>query len=187
MLSLLAQWAGVDPYDLYFDLYKGSAYDIAASRMNQPFLYKVFEQRPQISTIDFNPTFKDKLFFVYLGQKQHSLAEVSEYRKLKRSEKLIDKISTISEHLVSCNDLIDFEHLLTEHEERLAVYLKKSTLQSRLFMDYTEGIVKSLGAWGGDFVLMTSHRGREYLDNYLKRRNLSPCFTYDEMVKYSNE
>ena len=186
LLSLLAQWAGIDPYDLYFDLFKGSAYDIAASRMNQPFLYKVFIQFPQISSIDFNPTFKDKLFFVYLGQKQHSLTEVSEYRKLQRPDNLIDTISSISERLVSCNDLIDFEHLLSEHEERLALYLKKSAIQNRQFMDYTKGIVKSLGAWGGDFVLMTCHRGKEYLDNYLSKKNLKPCFTYDEIVKYEN-
>jgi hypothetical protein len=42
--------------------------------------------------------------------------------------------------------------------------------------------VKSLGAWGGDFVLMTNSRSDKELKAYLHAHNLKVVFKFDELI-----
>jgi hypothetical protein len=39
-----------------------------------------------------------------------------------------------------------------------------------------------LGAWGGDFILMTWRDGFDELKKYLPTKNLNTVFKYDEIV-----
>jgi len=43
--------------------------------------------------------------------------------------------------------------------------------------------VKSLGAWGGDFVLVTSNRPEEETRNYFNEKGLEVFLRYDEIIK----
>ncbi len=47
---------------------------------------------------------------------------------------------------------MEFEELLILHEKLISKAIGISPIQERLFSDY-KGVIKSLGAWGGDFVL----------------------------------
>jgi hypothetical protein len=42
--------------------------------------------------------------------------------------------------------------------------------------------VKSLGAWGGDFVLLTNSRTKEELMGYLKTKNINTVFNWEELI-----
>jgi hypothetical protein len=60
---------------------------------------------------------------------------------------------------------------LQEHESIIRILIGEETIQNRLFPDYRWGTVKSLGAWGGDFVLVTG-APQNVLDYFMKEKKL---------------
>jgi hypothetical protein len=74
-----------------------------------------------------------------------------------------------------------FEALLTRHEERIASALQLTPVGERLFPDYW-GKVKSLGAWGGDFVLLSSQRPEAETRNYFLEKGFSTLIPYDTLI-----
>lgn len=182
IISNIAQWADVDPFNLHFHMSKGSGYDIACAQTHSPILYSVLNELPKYSVVNFFPPFVDYLFFIYLNQKQISDIEVKEYSKLKANLDLAtctNEISKISDKIIACNDLKEFEDLINQHEYILSHILQKETIKEKLFPMYP-GAIKSLGAWGGDFILATGS-----IDNmqYFKDKGYSTIIPYSEMAK----
>jgi len=56
--------------------------------------------------------------------------------------------------------------------------LELQTVQEALFEDF-DGVIKSLGAWGGDFVLAVS---KENPTGYFKERGFEVVIPYSEMI-----
>ena len=56
--------------------------------------------------------------------------------------------------------------------------LELQTVQEVLFSDF-KGIVKSLGAWGGDFVMVIS---KENPTDYFKERGFTVVVPYNDMI-----
>lgn len=157
LINNLAQWARVDPYALLWKAFGGSGYDIACARHNRPLTYRVEAGEPQVREIGFNPIFKDSLFFVHLNRKQSSKAAIAAYRAQRGNrEALVQRITEITQVLVRAATLTEFEALLEEHEALMSQALGLPTVKERLFPDHP-GAIKSLGAWGGDFVLVSGN------------------------------
>jgi hypothetical protein len=74
-----------------------------------------------------------------------------------------------------------FEELINEHEQLVGSLLKQIKVKDELFAGYW-GSVKSLGAWGGDFVMLTNNRSRDELTAYLAERNITTVLSWNEMV-----
>jgi hypothetical protein len=55
---------------------------------------------------------------------------------------------------------------------------KRQSIKSRLFNDF-KGAIKSLGAWGGDFVLVTSETDPTH---YFKSKGFDTIIRYEDMV-----
>ena len=162
LVANLAKWSGVDPIKLMHAAFKGSGYDVAVGMENAAIVYDLRQNKPNWNTTDWVPSFSDRLFFVYLGQKQNSEKEVMAFEKEMLSKDDINFFDRITNDLMTAQDLSSFESLIVQHEERMAQILNRHTVKKRLFADYS-GAVKSLGAWGGDFVLATgSVKEREY-------------------------
>jgi mevalonate kinase len=162
LVANLAKWSGVDPIKLMHAAFKGSGYDVAVGMENAAIVYDLNKDKPNWSITDWAPSFSDRLFFVYLGQKQNSEKEVMAFEKESLSKNDIDFFDQITNDLMMAKDLSSFESLIAQHEERMAQILNRHTVKERLFADYS-GAVKSLGAWGGDFVLATGcEKEREY-------------------------
>lgn len=179
LINNIAQWAQVDAYKLQFKCFGGSGYDIACAQHNQPILYQLQKQKPLVKTLDFYPDFKDQLYFVYLNQKQNSREGIVRYQSLKGTiTNEVSKISNISKALISCNNLIDFEALITEHESVISKLIQIKPIKERLFKDYF-GAVKSLGAWGGDFILAS---GNLDTPNYFKQRGFETVIPFAKMI-----
>lgn len=179
LINNIAQWAQVDAFKLQFQCFGGSGYDIACAQHNQPTLYQIENQKPLVKTANFNPDFKDHLFFVYLNQKQNSRKGIQQYQSLKgQVENVICKISNISKAMIPCKKLSDFEALIIEHESIISNIIKIKPLKERLFNDYF-GAVKSLGAWGGDFILAT---GNNNTPSYFKQKGFETVIPYSKMV-----
>ena len=62
----------------------------------------------------------------------------------------------ITEEIIKCKDLNQFEDLIVEHENIIANATSQEPIHQSVFSAYSQGKIKSLGAWGGDFILVTS-------------------------------
>jgi mevalonate kinase len=178
----VAQWAEVNPYLLLFDSFGGSGYDIACADAEGPVLYQLLEDELHINSADFDPPFKDKLYLVYLGHKQSSSDALKQYQSAKGSlNGSVDKVSRITESVNTARSLEEFESLVRQHESIISDIIGKPTVQSEYFEDYW-GCVKSLGAWGGDFVLVTSTKSEAETRAYFQGKGLDTVFRYGELV-----
>lgn len=182
LFANIARWADIDAYELQKLTFGGSGFDVAAASSRKPIIYRRINDKPLVVPVNFNPIFKKNLYFVYLKQKQVSEKSIVNFRQNATfNKKDIQRISGITDRIVETDDLVEFESLLMEHESIMSAILKLPTAKSLHFADF-EGEVKSLGAWGGDFVLMTWKGDRQELDTYLKNKNFDLYHSYEEIV-----
>ena len=73
------------------------------------------------------------------------------------------------------------EQIIREHESFVLEALGLNKVKDQLFPDYW-GEVKSLGAGGGDFVMMTNTRSEEELLSYLHARDIHVVHRFDRMM-----
>jgi mevalonate kinase len=182
LINNIAQWLEVNAFKLNNELTGGSGYDIACAQYNQPLLYQLKNNNPVVETISWNPPYRDQLFFVYTGKKQHSAKEVMRFQKKNTSELYQNKIEKINNQVINSRQIDEFEQAITEHEELLASVLERPLAKEVYFKSFP-GEVKSLGAWGGDFILVTWSDSESELNHYLKRHNLYTFFSWDEIIK----
>ena len=183
LIANLARWANVNPYELLKLTFGGSGYDIACATAEQPIYYQLIESKPQVEPIDFNPPFADHLFFVYQGQKQSSSKEIKAFLEKTNPidlQKDIEAVSEISRAVPKCHSLDEFAMLMQCHERIIARYIGQEPVKKR-FPDF-EGVLKSLGAWGGDFILAATEWPESQVKKYFKRKGLDVVFGYKEMV-----
>ena len=180
LIANLAQWLQVDPYKLLDRTFGGSGYDVAVGMNGTPITFEKQGLENSILKTSFNPHFKNRLFFVHLNQKQNSREAIQHYKQQdKASLKItIEKISAITHSMISCTDLQEFELLIEVHENLISQILGVKKVKSRLFSDY-HGAVKSLGGWGGDFVLAT---GTSQDMDYFRRKGYHTILSYDQMI-----
>jgi len=180
LINNIAQWAEVNAFTLLQNSFGGSGYDIACAQYDTAILYKRSGDLPIINTTEFNPTFKNELFFVYLNQKQNSKESIKHYQSLslKDFDKAEITISEITKSILNCTQIEEFEKLITAHEEVISKIIKTPTVKSRLFSDYPRSI-KSLGGWGGDFILVT---GTSSDMEYFKNKGYHTIISYTDMV-----
>ncbi|RKR15272.1 mevalonate kinase [Maribacter vaceletii] len=179
LINNIASWAKVDAYKLLWNAFSGSAYDIACAQHNYPITYKLNQGKPEVSKTDFNPPFIDNLYFVYLNKKQNSRKGIANYKSIAKDKtNLIAKISELTQQMLTTESLTDFNSLILTHEKLLSSFLQTPTQKEALFSDF-EGHIKSLGAWGGDFVLAT---GTPRQMRYFKRKGYLTLIPYKEMV-----
>ena len=182
LIYLIAQWAKIDPFDLLFKTFGGSGYDIACAEIGSPLFYALQEKKPFFQKITFNPPFQKNLYFVYLDKKQNSRSGIQHYRKKSNGiQKEIEEITTISYMIQQARNLQIFEALLMQHETIIASIIQLPTVQHLYFSDYW-GSVKSLGAWGGDFVLATSNQPYEKTKKYFNEKGFEVFLKYEELI-----
>ena len=198
LIANLAQWANVNPYELLKLTFGGSGYDIACATAEGPIYYQLVgldcfvprndakrqtESTPKIEPINFNPSFAEHLFFIYQGQKQSSSKEIKAFLEKANPidlQKDIEAVSEISRAVPKCQNLDEFGLLMQCHERIIARCISQEPVQKR-FPDF-EGVLKSLGAWGGDFILAATEWGENQVREYFKSKGLEVIFEYKEMV-----
>lgn len=182
LINNIANWAQINPFKLLNASFGGSGYDIAAAEASTPILYTRSEHNaPTITKASlFNPSFKDRLFFVYLEEKKDSKEAIKNYRtqSKKNLTQTIQKINTITEKIVDCDDFTEFENLLIEHEKTISSILNCQSIKEERFKDFS-GVVKSLGGWGGDFVLATGNL--KEMDYFIKKGHYT-IIRYNDMI-----
>ncbi|MCB9092090.1 MAG: GHMP kinase [Halobacteriovoraceae bacterium] len=191
LLYNIAQWAYISPFELASKTFGGSGYDIACAQSMTPIVYqlesekKTADRKPSWKIINFKPPFLGSLYFVYLGEKKKTIDEINYYKSLSKDSEQLKKavadISAITDRMCEVQELSEFENLITEHELILSQILKYPIVKERLFKDYW-GAVKSQGAWGGDFVLVTSSKSEAVTKKYFEDRGYQTIVAYKDIV-----
>lgn len=210
LVTLVAAWAEVDPFVLLENTFGGSGYDIVAAKAEGPVIFQKFNGQNRWDKASFDPIFKDNLYFVYLGKKQNS-REAMVYYSVTPEEERCQSLGRITQitHDIARNavlanresfqplssvtqmtpssgeyedELTAFESLIVEHEELVMEVIKQPRAKTAYFSDYW-GEIKSLGGWGGDFVLATSSKNEEETKTYFQNKGYETVLTYKELIK----
>ena len=182
LIYCLANWARVDGYELLKNTIGGSGYDVACAGADGGIVYQLKDGKASSEPVSWQPTFREHLYFAYLGKKQLSSEGIQYYKtKLQDKTYAIGELARITKLVLGCNDLSEFEGLVNEHETLIAEQLKMAKVKDSLFGDYW-GSVKSLGAWGGDFVMLTNTKSIDDLRAYLKEKSISIVFSWDDLI-----
>jgi len=179
LINNVAQWAKIDAFDLLDKTMGGSGYDIACAQNDKPVLFQLTAAKPIIRPIEFRPIFREQLYFVYLNKKQKSSDEIHRYHSIKDGiPEAVKTVTEITNLLVKTRTLDEFNILISEHEKVVSKVVKLPTIQDSYFRDYF-GQMKSLGAWGGDFIMAT---GNDDTPSYFKKKGFSTILKYDELL-----
>ena len=181
LLHLIGQWAKINPFTLSDMAFGGSGYDIACAGALQPILYQRIKNTPKVRTIVFNPEYSAQLYFIYLNEKQNSREGIKHYKSLNHELKSSYKqqIDRISNDILNCESIDTFNALIDD-EALLSNILQLPTVKERLFSDYSHGSIKSLGAWGGDFVLASTTSPQDL--EYFKKKGYSTIYSYSDLI-----
>lgn len=178
----IAQWAYISPFELLFKTHGGSGYDIACAQSDGPIAYKKVASGPNWSPIYFSPDFKNNLYFVYLGKKQNSREAIKEYTKKRPIDSaMISKITELTQEFLSAQTLKQFQSLIVAHEEIISANLDLPMVKDSLFPDFS-GAIKSLGAWGGDFVLVATDNDLNFVKSYFAGKGLDTVYKYSDLI-----
>ena len=179
LINNIGQWLNIDAFELLNRSFGGSGYDIACAKRDSPIVYQLINNQPQFKTVEFYPEFRNHLYFVYLNRKQSSKSAIANYINNQHNVgKTIDKINKITNSILSSSDLKSFVYEMEKHESIMSEVLETITIKEALFDDF-KGVIKSLGAWGGDFVLVIS---KDDPSHYFNERGFETILRYDEMI-----
>jgi hypothetical protein len=183
LVYCIAQWADANPYELYWRTFGGSGYDIACAKASGPIHFKLNEDEAVIQTASLDKKITNHIYFIYTGKKQNTAESVAEYRSINGKTNLsaIKDVSQISEELPNTKSLSQAESLFSEHENIISKIIKQPPVKSSFFPDYW-GSIKSLGAWGGDFILATSDRPLDETKSYFEQKGLDVFFKWDQLA-----
>lgn len=180
LLNNIAQWAKIDAFTLLKNSFGGSGYDIACAQNNTPIIYQLEQNSPLVEAVDFNPDFAQNIHFVYLNKKQNSKAAIKAYYNNK-NQNLTQNITDnnkITNAVLNAKTVKEFAIALEKHEIHLSNILELETIQEIAFSDFN-GVIKSLGAWGGDFVMAVS---KENPKDYFTSKGYETILSYKEMI-----
>lgn len=182
LINNIAHWAQVDAFRLLDLTFEGSGYDIACAQNDTAISYQLGPNKNEhlINQVIFNPKFKEHLYFVYLNRKQDSRKAISQYKKNRSNlSDSISEVNCITKSIIACNTIDCFNKLIENHEQIISKVINQKPIKEELFNDFN-GSIKSLGAWGGDFVLATSKSNPK---DYFKSKGFETILRFDDMVK----
>jgi mevalonate kinase len=177
---LVAQWAGVDAYELFRLTSQGSGYDIACAGQKELLYYQLKEGLAEVALTNPGKALRENSYFVYLGKKQNTQQEVNSFLSDSNySETDVEQISRLASFICLADTAAELIELVDEHEKIMSKILQRNPIAKQF--PYFPGTVKSLGAWGGDFAMFVSEEPRETISEILSRKGYSTLFSFTEM------
>ena len=179
---MVAEWADVHPLMLHFKYSQGSGYDVAVAMAESPIVYFTNDDETSYTPIDFSPSFRNHLFFVHLGKKASTQDAIQGYLKSgKKRKTLAAQLSDITDNIVGCKDVLQFGQHLEQHNAYVGEALGVKVTDLYPFSDFN-GVIKPLGAWGGDFCMAVSSDPDDQVSSYFNNRGLKTVIKYDDMI-----
>jgi mevalonate kinase len=180
LINNIAQWLQIDAFTLLKNSFGGSGYDIACAQNNTPIVYHLEQGNPIVEKVPFNPEFTQDLYFVYLNKKQSSKTAIAAYNINKKNNltKTIALNDIITSEVLNATTLQSFAAAIQKHEVQMSIILETQTIKESLFPDFN-GVIKSLGAWGGDFVMaIAKHNPTDYFN----KKGYDVVIGYKDMI-----
>jgi mevalonate kinase len=182
LIAAIAQWSNTDAFQLSQMSFGGSGYDIAAADSTGPFTYSIRKNTPEVVPTKLNWPFKNKLYFIHRNQKQNSRQSIAHYRSHETSTDFINEISAITQDMIKATSAEEFSTLMTVHETLIAKTLKMKPVKEVLFSDFP-GAIKSLGGWGGDFIMaLDLELGPQNINEYFTQKGFPTVLSFDQMI-----
>jgi mevalonate kinase len=179
LINNIANWLTIDAYTLLKNSFGGSGYDLACAQNDTAILYQLVDQKPRVKVIPFEPSFSDNVYFVYLNKKQSSKAAIATYfNRLDDIQEKVPLMSELTHKIIKADSFEAFSAILQYHEIEMSLILEQQTIQESLFPDFN-GVIKSLGAWGGDFIMAVC---KENPKQYFLEKGYPTLLTYSEMI-----
>ncbi len=179
LINNIAQWFQVDAFELLEKSFGGSGFDIACAQHNQAVTYQKKGATITVEEVDFYPDFKNDIYFIYLNQKKDSKEGIATFKKKKANLTTeIEEVSRLTDELVKGVDYITFIARIQDYELKLSKILEIPTVQESLFPDF-EGTIKSLGAWGGDFIMAVS---KDNPEDYFVSKGFTVVIPFRDMI-----
>jgi mevalonate kinase len=178
LIALIADWAGIDAYQLLADTLGGSGYDIGCAFESKPILY----QRPGVVQLQkWSPPAGCHFYFIYQNQKQDSRAAIQAYRAGKSTPDFIEEVNALTREFLEAENLPKAQTCIRKHEATLGLRLGQTPVQARLFSTFP-GAIKSMGGWGGDFVLAATHLTPTKMADWCNLNRFPVFFSYEELA-----
>lgn len=179
MITNLASWSEVDPFELNERVFSGSGFDIACAAANGPVLYN---RKDRANAIQLDYPFADQLYFVYSGSKKSTHNEVRRFLNRKTvSDQQLEKVNQLTSQIAAAGTLDEFQNYIAEHETLISELIGIEPIQQKYFQDF-DGEMKSLGAWGGDFYLAAANKDHASILQYFKGKGLQVVFPWKELI-----
>jgi mevalonate kinase len=180
LINNIAQWLQIDAFTLLKNSFGGSGYDIASAQNDTPIVYHLEQGNPTVEKVSFNPDFTDNLYFVYLNKKQSSKSAIAAYNMNKKNNlpRTIALNDTITSEVLNATTIQSFAAAIQKHEVQMSIVLETQTIKESLFPDFN-GVIKSLGAWGGDFVMAIA---TENPSDYFISKGYETIIPYKEII-----
>ena len=180
LINNVSQWLQIDAFKLLKNSFGGSGYDIACAQNDTPIIFHVDQGVPTSKQITFNPQFTNQLYFVYLNKKQSSKTAIAAYHRNKKNNltETIAKIDCITQEILIASTIQSFAKAITKHELEISAIIETPTVKDTLFPDFI-GVIKSLGAWGGDFVMVISEDSPA---EYFAAKGYETIVAYKDMI-----
>ena len=170
LIAGLADWLKINPYELLEKTFKGSGYDLACATAPGPIIYERNGANPKVTHLDWQPEWLGQTYFVYLNEKQNSREGIRRYRERPVNDGTRVRIGELTTALTQKSlHPRAAAQILEEHEAVISEALGLPTVQADRFTDFP-GQIKSLGAWGGDFVWAVSERSGEEVESTSTRK-----------------
>ena len=178
LINNISNWLNIDPYKFLKMTYKGSGYDIAVAKTKKSIFFEKKSEFNNIMHANFSPPFKNNLFFVHLNKKVSTQTELTKFLNYKNEyNNEILKVNSLGDMIVKEKNQKKFNEMIKEHEEIISNIIYKKPIQSTLFKDFN-GQIKSLGSWGGDFILAS---GDNETPKYFSRKGYKTIIPFSEM------
>lgn len=162
LCALLAQWAEIDALT-YRKLHGGSGYDLACAQASGAISYALVDGEPEVLSVQL-PEVLQSVVFVYRGAKQQTDSSLQLVGRKPFSAAQCEEITQLSEGFLQANSFDELESIIEQHELLIANHLELERAIEGPFKGI-RGQVKSLGGWGGDFVMLTRfEENRQWLE-----------------------
>ncbi|MDG1871044.1 MAG: GYDIA family GHMP kinase [Flavobacterium sp.] len=180
LINNIAQWLEIDAFELLKTSFGGSGYDIACAQNNAPITYKIAKDKISVEQVSFEPHFTNCIYFVYLNQKQNSKTAIAKYKENKNKifSTDIEAVNNLTTAALTASNSTQFAAVMHTHERIMSQLLETTTIQEDLFSDF-QGQIKSLGAWGGDFVMVIANQNPK---EYFAAKDYNTFLTFAEMI-----
>lgn len=181
-LCNVAAWADVDPFELQEKSFGGSGYDLACAMSDSPIIYQLDkDEGPKYSKVAIPDVILEKMTFVYSGRKQNTEEALMYAKDHEIPAAAIKDISKTSEDLLGNSSISFWIDKMIKHNEIISKYLKVDPVDP-LLEDFN-GVVKPLGAWGGDFMLALSEEHPDYVRKYFFEKGFKEIYPAHEILK----